>query len=156
MHRCLKKQIFSAPQLNINKMDYTYAQMKEMQEQAFERVREMQKRADLAARQAMQDINGKNEKCDEKKDSAPRSFNSSPVKRVPDEPKRYSMPVEFPDRGSLRSVEKKEQNDNFLNKLLNFNENDRESALLVTLMMLLNAENTDRELLFALMYILNG
>lgn len=138
-------------------MNYTYAQMKEMQEQAFERVREMQKRADFTAKQAMRDMGAVPEKTNEEK---PRdsSVPSDPVRRpakVPDEPKRYSMPVEFPDRTQDVRASDTENRTGFLNKLFDFNSDEKETALLLTLIMILYEENPDKELLFALMYILN-
>ena len=45
---------------------------------------------------------------------------------------------------------------NILRNFFGMNDTDQETALLLSLMMLLNAENADKELLFALMYILNG
>ena len=124
-------------------MDYTYAQMKKMQEQAFERVREMQKRADHAARQAMEEMNPP---------QAPQPAAPQGYIKVPDEPKRYSMPVEFPER----NIPSPQPTNSGVASFLPMQPSDQESALLVTLMMLLNAENADKELLFALMYVLNG
>ncbi|MBR1810400.1 MAG: hypothetical protein IJ766_01960 [Clostridia bacterium] len=93
-------------------MNYTYAQMKEMQEQAFERVKEMQKRADITAKQAMQDM-------------------SAGTARLPAEP-------DWARSGAAGTPE------------------EREKALILTLIMLLNAESSNRELELALMYVLNG
>lgn len=129
-------------------MNYTYAQMKQMQEQAFERVREMQKKADRAAKQAMSDIGSPPERD---RTEPPASAQPPSPKKVPDEPRHYSLPVEFPDRPA--AGDHAAPTFTPLSPLL---PNDRETALLVTLMMLLNAENADKELIFALMYILNG
>lgn len=129
-------------------MNYTYAQMKEMQQQAFERVREMQKKADLTTQQAMRDMANEAE--------APASSPQKPPvpqqQKPADRPKHFSMPVEFPNREPPQreaQPNKKASPGNFLFA----DAGDNESALLLTLVMLLNAENADKELLFALMYI---
>ncbi len=116
-------------------MNYSYAQMKKMQQEAFERVKEMQRRADLTARQAMQEMNAQKE----------------PPLRIPDEPKRVKMPVEFPEKEEKIS---RPAGGDWLHRLTEMSDDERENALLLTLLSLLGSEGADKELLFALLYIL--
>ena len=128
-------------------MNYSYAEMKKMQEQAFERVKEMQRLADLTAKQAMSELAAQPQEAERA---------GEPPRRIPDQTRRISMPVEFPDRPQTATPAEDGMHKNILRNFFGMNDTDQETALLLSLMMLLNAENADKELLFALMYILNG
>ena len=123
-------------------MNYSYAEMKKMQKEAFERVKEMQRRADLTARQAREEM------------GTPKT----PPKRVPDEPKRMKLPVEFPPPPAAEASAPSggQQPLPLLGQLAALSDEERENALLLTLLFLLNGEGADKELLLALVYILGG
>ena len=116
-------------------MNYFYGQRKKLQQEVFGGGRAVECWADLTARQAMQEMNAQKE----------------PPLRIPDEPKRVKMPVEFPEKEEKIS---RPAGGDWLHRLTEMSDDERENALLLTLLSLLGSEGADKELLFALLYIL--
>lgn len=125
-------------------MDYSYQEMLKMQEEAARRVQDMKSRAKKF-------VTDDNEQTDTVK-----TVEHTGVYGVPDKVKVISMPVEPLSSGihrELRDMNKQnppseaadDEKDSFINS---------DSALILSLCMLLQAEKADEGLIMALMYLL--
>lgn len=135
--------------------DYSYSEIKSMQQRAMERVREMNRTSENALEMAKKEL-----ESDEKKSfSKPQDVRtSSPIKT-----KHTNMPPNFPKdrihsdfyegedkRRRAEHPKKTEAAGGVLDSIIN--EPDR--ALLMGLIMLLKSEGADEILMMALMYIM--
>lgn len=122
--------------------DYTYQDMLKMQEEAAQRVREMKKRASIAV---------ENDKNDEIR------INSENSRRLPDEVRRISYPVELsaekeetPPKDKPADGKDTGRSGGGLMKLLLA---DKDAALIFTLLAVVS-QNGDNLISFALLYLL--
>ena len=111
--------------------EYSYNDLKQMQEQAIRRVREMQERARMTVRE----------------NPIPELDGPKPEEKPPEKPK--------PERTSQKREEKPEPPEKprpkKQDKVL---PHDSDKAILLPLILLLSEENADKMLIFALLYIL--
>lgn len=137
--------------------NYSQNEIQEMQKQAVERVREMQRRSQMTRHAANNDITGAGEQTGDRSRSEPENKNSRPEKRenearqkIPDIPKHVSLPVNLPEKGKIN----REQKGGGLSSLLSSLKIDNDTALILSLILLLSGEGADTELILALLYIM--
>ncbi|NMP37350.1 MAG: hypothetical protein GX051_04395 [Clostridiales bacterium] len=117
--------------------DYSYNELMAMQEQALERVREMQRRADIAARDAQENLSA------DKRSEPPPISPPLPVPKIEKTAKRKPYPVDYlhephPEKENAPSVSGA----------------DADKALILALILFLSQEGADKMLIAALMYIM--
>ena len=108
--------------------NYTATEIQVMQQQAIERVREMQRRSKFTAEntESVREI-------------------PDPPPRIPDAPKHSSLPLNLPER--TRKTQQTEEKTGFPNI-------EKDTALILALVLLLSGEGADTELILALLYIM--
>ena len=145
--------------------EYNFDEMQEMQAKALERVREMQARAQNVAKQAERELSDEKDKersgqKDENtyKENFYNAVRSTPTKN------RIQMPVDLPESKSYESFKeyfepinqkaKQETEKSTKADLLDTVFKEPDKALLLALLLLLQADGADEELLMSLLYIM--
>lgn len=146
--------------------DYSYSELKDMQERAMERVKNMQQRAKETANAANSEFSqdrqsnwypNYNEKLFEPSKAAEgRSSRPYHIKMPADIPKRdseYKSFNEFFEKENTQTRENKNQQTkaNLIESVLN----EPDKAMLFSLLLLLRAEGSDEALMMALLYIMS-
>lgn len=137
--------------------DYSYSEIKNMQQRAMERVRQMRQNSDSVLETAQKDFGYPEKKVSD--------YNSKPVYPPIIKPKQTTMPPNFPKIYSNEETdEKKEEEVKEHNKPVRADKGtnvlpdilaDPDDALLLGLLLLLRSENADESLMMALMYIIS-
>lgn len=133
--------------------DYSYSELKEMQDRAMERVRAMQQRAS-------ETVSRENSLQEEKPKPDAHTEQNSYTK-----PHHIKMPVNMPPRESTEEsrVNKASTDSNPASNSASANENsiiesilnDPDRAMLLPLLLLLKSEGANEELLMSLLYIMS-
>lgn len=133
--------------------DYSYSELKEMQDRAMERVRAMQQRASETVLR---------ENSVQEEVSKPAT---APEQNTYTKPHHIKMPVNMPPRESAEEsrVNKASTNSNPASNSASANENsiiesilnDPDRAMLLPLLLLLKSEGANEELLMSLLYIMS-
>lgn len=145
--------------------EYNFDEMQEMQAKALERVKDMQARAQTVALEANRELSDSSEES-RKKEENENAYKENFYKAVKSTPNknRISMPVELPQSKPYESFkeyfepinkEAKRENEKTAKADLFdtvFREPDK--ALLLALLLLLQADGADEELLMSLLYIM--
>lgn len=145
--------------------DYSYSELKDMQERAMERVKAMQQRAKETADAANSELSSQKPieqypHYGEKKHEPPISQNQSSrphhIKMPADIPKRnteFESFKEYFGKENSNSRETKNQQNkvNLIESVLN----EPDKAMLFSLLLLLRAEGSDESLMMALLYIMS-
>lgn len=131
--------------------DYTYSEMKNMQQRAMERVREMNRTSETALQMAKKELEGdeKTVKYEEKKRSNSNSIKTKHINMPPNFPKERQYPT-FKEHFEEEEKKGITKNAGFLDGIID--EPDR--ALLLGLIALLKSEGADEALMLALAYIM--
>ncbi len=145
--------------------EYNFDEMQEMQAKALERVRDMQARAQTVAREADRELSD-NSETERRKTQTENNYKENfynAVKSTPNK-NRISMPVELPQSKPYESfkeyfepINKKAKQENEKNAkadLLDTVFKEPDKALLLALLLLLQADGADEELLMSLLYIM--
>lgn len=145
--------------------EYNFDEMQEMQAKALERVRDMQARAQTVAREADRELsdNSEAERRKTQNENAYKENFYNAVKSTPNK-NRISMPVELPQSKPYESfkeyfepINKKANQENEKTvkaDLLDTVFREPDKALLLALLLLLQADGADEELLMSLLYIM--
>lgn len=145
--------------------EYNFDEMQEMQAKALERVRDMQARAQTVAREADRELsdNSETERRKTNTESAYKENFYNAVKSTPNK-NRISMPVELPQSKPYESFKEyfepinkkaKQENEKTVKAdLLDTVFKEPDKALLLALLLLLQADGADEELLMSLLYIM--
>jgi len=145
--------------------EYNFDEMQEMQAKALERVREMQARAQTVAQEADREFsdNSHSEKRKAQTENAYKENFYNAVKATPNK-NRISMPVELPQSKPYESFKeyfepinkkaKQEKEKTAKADLLDTVFKEPDKALLLALLLLLQADGADEELLMSLLYIM--
>ena len=145
--------------------EYNFDEMQEMQAKALERVRDMQARAQTVAREADRELsdNSETERRKTNTESAYKENFYNAVKSTPNK-NRISMPVELPQSKPYESFKEyfepinkkaKQENEKTVKAdLLDTVFKEPDKALLLALLLLLQADCADEELLMSLLYIM--
>lgn len=143
--------------------NYTKSEMQEMQKQAIQRVQEMQRRAEQTRQHASKELSSDDQQ------KKPAAVNKPPAEadgnkpsiKVPDSPKRISLPVEFPEnRGRAKyNVAQEPEAANLKSTKIQEKKGlleiiDQDKALILALILLLSSEGADLQLILALLYII--
>ena len=133
--------------------DYSYSELKEMQDRAMERVRAMQQRAS-------ETVSRENSVQEEVSKPAP-----APEQNTYTKPHHIKMPVNMPPRESTAEGRGSKSNtdSNPASNSVSANENgiiesilnDPDRAMLLPLLLLLKSEGANEELLMSLLYIMS-
>lgn len=147
--------------------EYTYDELRRMQEKALERVRSMQQRAQQYVEEDNRAAQRRPQNTDERKPLAQNAAapNRQPQKKSPSG--RIKMPLNLPENRDLTYPSFKEYFDpetqkakaqtaqstkaNLLDDVLR----EPDEAMLFSLLLLLKSEGTDESLLMALLYIMS-
>lgn len=133
--------------------DYSYSELKEMQDRAMERVRAMQQRASetVSRENSVQEENSKPA--------------TAPEQNIYTKPHHIKMPVNMPPRESTAEGRgsKATTDSNPASNSVSANENgiiesilnDPDRAMLLPLLLLLKSEGANEELLMSLLYIMS-
>lgn len=145
--------------------EYNFDEMQEMQAKALERVRDMQARAQTVAREADRELSD-NSKAERRKTQTENAYKENfynAVKSTPNK-NRISMPVELPQSKPYESFKEyfepinkkaKQENEKTVKAdLLDTVFREPDKALLLALLLLLQADGADEELLMSLLYIM--
>ncbi len=145
--------------------EYNFDEMQEMQAKALERVRDMQARAQTVAREADRELsdNSETERRETQNENAYKDNFYNAVKSTPNK-NRISMPVELPQSKPYESFKEyfepinkkaKQENEKTVKAdLLDTVFKEPDKALLLALLLLLQADGADEELLMSLLYIM--
>ncbi len=145
--------------------EYNFDEMQEMQAKALERVRDMQARAQTVAREADRELsdNSETERRKTQTENAYKENFYNAVKSTPNK-NRISMPVELPQSKPYESFKEyfepinkkaKQENEKTVKAdLLDTVFREPDKALLLALLLLLQADGADEELLMSLLYIM--
>lgn len=145
--------------------EYNFDEMQEMQAKALERVRDMQARAQTVAREADRELsdNSETERRKTQNENAYKDNFYNAVKSIPNK-NRISMPVELPQSKPYESFKEyfepinkkaKQENEKTVKAdLLDTVFKEPDKALLLALLLLLQADGADEELLMSLLYIM--
>ncbi len=145
--------------------EYNFDEMQEMQAKALERVRDMQARAQTVAREADRELsdNSETERRKTQNENAYKDNFYNAVKSTPNK-NRISMPVELPQSKPYESFKEyfepinkkaKQENEKTVKAdLLDTVFKEPDKALLLALLLLLQADGADEELLMSLLYIM--
>ncbi len=145
--------------------EYNFDEMQEMQAKALERVRDMQARAQTVAREADRELsdNSETERGKTQTESAYKENFYNAVKSTPNK-NRISMPVELSQSKPYESFKEyfepinkkaKQENEKTVKAdLLDTVFKEPDKALLLALLLLLQADGADEELLMSLLYIM--
>ncbi len=145
--------------------EYNFDEMQEMQAKALERVRDMQARAQTVAREANRELsdNSETERRKTQNENAYKDNFYNAVKSTPNK-NRISMPVELPQSKPYESFKEyfepinkkaKQENEKTVKAdLLDTVFKEPDKALLLALLLLLQADGADEELLMSLLYIM--
>jgi len=145
--------------------EYNFDEMQEMQAKALERVRDMQARAQTVAREADRELsdNSEAERRKTQNENAYKENFYNAVKSTPNK-NRISMPVELPQSKPYESFKEyfepinkkaKQENEKTVKAdLLDTVFREPDKALLLALLLLLQADGADEELLMSLLYIM--
>jgi ERCC4-related helicase len=145
--------------------EYNFDEMQKMQAKALERVRDMQARAQTVAREADRELSG-NSETEHRKTQTENAYKDNfynAVKSTPNK-NRISMPVELPQSKPYESFKEyfepinkkaKQENEKTVKAdLLDTVFKEPDKALLLALLLLLQADGADEELLMSLLYIM--
>ncbi len=145
--------------------EYNFDEMQEMQAKALERVRDMQARAQTVAREADREFSD-NSETERRKTNTENAYKENfynAVKSTPNK-NRISMPVEMPQSKPYESFKEyfepinkkaKQENEKTVKAdLLDTVFKEPDKALLLALLLLLQADGADEELLMSLLYIM--
>lgn len=145
--------------------EYNFDEMQEMQAKALERVRDMQARAQTVAREADRELSDSSE-TERRKTQTENAYKENfynAVKSTPNK-NRISMPVELPQSKPYESFKEyfepinkkaKQENEKTVKAdLLDTVFREPDKALLLALLLLLQADGADEELLMSLLYIM--
>lgn len=145
--------------------EYNFDEMQEMQAKALERVRDMQARAQTVAREADRELSD-NSETERRKTNTENAYKENfynAVKSTPNK-NRISMPVELPQSKPYESFKEyfepinkkaKQENEKTVKAdLLDTVFKEPDKALLLALLLLLQADGADEELLMSLLYIM--
>lgn len=145
--------------------EYNFDEMQEMQAKALERVRDMQARAQTVAREADRELSD-NSEAERRKTQTENAYKENfynAVKSTPNK-NRISMPVELPQSKPYESFKEyfepinkkaKQENEKTVKAdLLDTVFKEPDKALLLALLLLLQADGADEELLMSLLYIM--
>ncbi len=145
--------------------EYNFDEMQEMQAKALERVRDMQARAQTVAREADRELSD-NSEAERRKTQTENAYKENfynAVKSTPNK-NRISMPVELPQSKPYESFKEyfepinkkaKQENEKTVKAdLLDTVFREPDKALLLALLLLLQADGADEELLMSLLYIM--
>lgn len=145
--------------------EYNFDEMQKMQAKALERVRDMQARAQTVAREADRELsdNSETERRKTQTENAYKDNFYNAVKSTPNK-NRISMPVELPQSKPYESFKEyfepinkkaKQENEKTVKAdLLDTVFKEPDKALLLALLLLLQADGADEELLMSLLYIM--
>ena len=145
--------------------EYNFDEMQEMQAKALERVRDMQARAQTVAREADRELSdsSETERRKTQNENAYKENFYNAVKSTPNK-NRISMPVELPQSKPYESFKEyfepinkkaKQENEKTVKAdLLDTVFREPDKALLLALLLLLQADGADEELLMSLLYIM--
>lgn len=145
--------------------EYNFDEMQEMQAKALERVREMQARAQNVAKQAERELSDEkdNERSGKKNENTYKENFYNAVRSTPTK-NRIQMPVDLPESKSYESFKeyfepinqkaKQETEKSTKADLLDTVFKEPDKALLLALLLLLQADGADEELLMSLLYIM--
>lgn len=145
--------------------EYNFDEMQEMQAKALERVREMQARAQNVAKQAERELSDEkdNERSGKKDENTYKENFYNAVRSTPTK-NRIQMPVDLPESKSYESFKeyfepinqkaKQETEKSTKADLLDTVFKEPDKALLLALLLLLQADGADEELLMSLLYIM--
>ncbi len=145
--------------------EYNFDEMQDMQAKALERVRDMQARAQTVAREADRELsdNSETERRKTQNENAYKDNFYNAVKSTPNK-NRISMPVELPQSKPYESFKEyfepinkkaKQENEKTVKAdLLDTVFKEPDKALLLALLLLLQADGADEELLMSLLYIM--
>jgi len=145
--------------------EYNFDEMQEMQAKALERVREMQARAQNVAKQAERELSDEkdNERSGKKDENTYKENFYNAVRATPTK-NRIQMPVDLPESKSYESFKeyfepinqkaKQETEKSTKADLLDTVFKEPDKALLLALLLLLQADGADEELLMSLLYIM--
>lgn len=151
--------------------DYTYSELMAMQEEATQRVREMQRRAQITTQRAQEELDQNKTAQPTAPIAPPESERMPPIirpeeagdrfafldsepqrtppaARRPHQQKHISLPVDFIQEKHEGGREPREKGP------LGLLEGSSDQSLLLALMLLLNGEGTDELLLLALLYMM--